>query len=758
MSQAKIAYIMSRFPKLTETFVLYEILALEQLGLAVEIYPLLREHQTVTHHEAKRLVKRAHFHPFLSLPILWAQWHFIRRGPSDYFKLWLEVLHGTWGSLNFFVGAIGIFPRVVRFAHEMEKQEITHVHAHFATHPALAGLIIHRLTGIPFSFTAHGSDLHVERRMLDKKVEAAAFAVTISSYNKELMIKECGEETRKKIHVVHCGIDPDFFSRPNTRNGNGPFQIMCLASFEEVKGHKYLIQACQILHERGVDFCCHFLGDGPLRSKIEAQIAETGIQDKFRLHGPNPRPEIARMLAEVDVMVLASVPTRSGKREGIPVALMEAMASGLPVVASDISGIPELVQSGRTGLLVPPGNVALLADAIYALQENEEMRRCMGRAGREKVLCEFNQQNSAAQLSSLFLSGLKRAARAAGPRKTSSISRSLRDPSPAFVPHYSMSSLTTYLQPISRRMGLRLVIDRDPDHRRSIFLAGTGRSGGTWLCDILNQRNEYRLIFEPFHPKRAPWMKPFGERRYLRPEEEDPEFLELARSIVTGKVRHAWTERFNRRFVAHQRLIKEDYANLMLKWLHVNFPGMPLILLLRHPCAVALSFVTHDYKGAVMPLLEREKLVEDFLHPYVDEIRKARDVFERTLFLWCVEALVPLRQFRPGEVHVVFFENLVRNPESEIAGLLSHLGKSTDDRPLDLEKLRTPSLAARRATSAVWTGADPVESWQSKVSDAQRRRALEILSLFGLDAIYTDASLPRAEGVLEIMNDGRGAS
>jgi hypothetical protein len=318
-----------------------------------------------------------------------------------------------------------------------------------------------------------------------------------------------------------------------------------------------------------------------------------------------------------------------------------------------------------------------------------------------------------------------------------------------------MASLTTWLQPVRRRMGLRLVIDRHADHRRSVLVAGTGRSGGTWLCDILNQRNEYRLVFEPFHPKRAPWMRPFGERPYLRPDAEAPEFLELARSVVTGRVRHAWTERFNRRFVAHRRLIKEDYANLMLKWLHVNFPGMPLVLLLRHPCAVALSFVTHQYKGAVMPLLERETLVQDFLHPFVPEIRKARDVFERTLFLWCVEALVPLRQLRPGEVHVVFFENLVRSPESEIARLLAYIGRSPEDLPLDLEKLKTPSLTARRASSAVWTGADPVESWLEKVSDAQRRRALEILSLFGLDRIYGDAPLPRAEGVLELMDGAR---
>jgi hypothetical protein len=181
---------------------------------------------------------------------------------------------------------------------------------------------------------------------------------------------------------------------------------------------------------------------------------------------------------------------------------------------------------------------------------------------------------------------------------------------------------------------------------------------------------------------------------------------------------------------------------------------MPLILLLRHPCAVAASFVAHNYKGAVMPLLDQKKLVEDFLHPYSDEIRRAKDTFERTVFLWCVETLVPLRQCRPGEMHVVFFENLVQQPESEIGRLFSFLGKSMND--LDLEKLKLPSLTARRATSAVWTGASRTDGWKKNVSDEQRRRALEILAMFGLDGIYTDASMPRVEGALEIMNGARG--
>lgn len=398
----KVAYIMSRFPKLTETFILYEMLALEELGVPVEIYPLLRTHQRVTHPEAEQVVKRVHVHPFLSLSILRAQWHFIRHRPLAYCKLWAEVLRGTWGSVNFFIGALGIFPKAVRFAYEMMHQGVTHVHAHFATHPAVAGLIIHRLTGLPFSFTAHGSDLHVERRMLDRKVKAAAFVVTISSYNKALMLQECGAEACDKIHVIHCGVDPTVFAPTPKRGEAGPFQILCVGSFEDVKGHTYLIEACRLLGERGVDFACHLVGEGPLRRRIEAQIAQAALHHRVHLHGGLPRAAVAKMLAGADVVVLASVPTRRGKREGIPASLMEAMASGIPVVASAISGIPELVESGRTGLLVPPRDVTALAEALQTLWDDPALCFQMGQAGRDKVLREFNLRKNTVALSQLF--------------------------------------------------------------------------------------------------------------------------------------------------------------------------------------------------------------------------------------------------------------------------------------------------------------------------------------------------------------------
>ena len=356
------------------------------------------------HPETASILPRVHFHPFLSLPILYAQWYFFRRRPFEYLKLWYDVLRWTWGSTNFFVGALGIFPKAVRFAYEMQRLRISRIHAHFCSHPAVAALIIHRLTGIPYSFTAHGTDLHVERRMLDKKVGSAAFAVAISEFNKEMMVQECGELARKKIHVIHCGVDVTAFTPSSSRNGKRPFQTLCVASLEKVKGHKYLVEACQLLRDKGLEFVCHFVGDGRLRHKVEAQIERARLKDHIRVHGSRPRPMVIQIMSEADVAVIASTPIRCGQCEGIPVTLMEAMASGLPVVATAITGIPELVDSGRNGFLVPPGDPMALAEALQTLARDRELRDRMGKAGRDKVVREFDLQKNAQRLLTLFLS------------------------------------------------------------------------------------------------------------------------------------------------------------------------------------------------------------------------------------------------------------------------------------------------------------------------------------------------------------------
>ncbi len=405
-SRLKVAYIMSRFPKLTETFILYEILALEEQGVPVEIFPLLREPTTIMHPEATPLVERAHFQPFFSWPIMRAQLRFLRRDPRLYLSTLWAVLRGTWGSLNFFVGGLGTFPKSVYFAELMAAAGIRHVHAHFASHPAVAAFIIHRLTGISFSFTAHGSDLHVDRHMLREKVEAAALVVAISNYNRELILEECGDVFRDKVTVIHCGVDTQVFQpRPGavrSMDAGGPFSILCTGTLHEVKGQSYLVEACRLLDRRGIGFVCHFVGDGPDCGALAEQIARAGLSNRILLHGRRTREQIADLLATVDVVVAPSVPTKSGKREGIPVVLMEAMSSGVPVVASRISGIPELVEHEQSGLLAPPRDASALAEALERLYADPELRQRLGREGRATVLREFDLATNAALLAQRF--------------------------------------------------------------------------------------------------------------------------------------------------------------------------------------------------------------------------------------------------------------------------------------------------------------------------------------------------------------------
>jgi len=401
--EPRIAYMMSRFPKLSETFVLGEIVALERRGVRVDVYPLLRERAAIVHPDAVRVAAVARYEPFLSPGIAASQLAWLARRPDAYLRAWRDVLAETWGSPNFFAGALGIFPKVAHMARRMEADGVTHVHCHFANHPAVAGLIVHRLTGIPFSFTAHGSDLHKDRRMLPRKVAEAAFVATISHDNRRLILAECGEGVAEKVHVVRAGVDTALFAprEPRTPGGDA-LRVVCVGTLHEVKGQAHLVEACRLLAREGVAVTCRLVGDGPDRRDLEAAIAAAGLTGRVVLTGPLTRPAVADELHRADVLVAPSVPTREGRREGIPVVLMEAMSSGLPVVASGISGIPELVEDGVSGILAPPGDAAAIAAALRRLAGDPALRERMGRAARRRVVSGFDLERSAAELARRF--------------------------------------------------------------------------------------------------------------------------------------------------------------------------------------------------------------------------------------------------------------------------------------------------------------------------------------------------------------------
>src|SRR5918993_5350195 len=296
--------------------------------------------------------------------------------------------------------------------------------------------------------------------------------------------------------------------------------------------------------------------------------------------------------------------------------------------------------------------------------------------------------------------------------------------------------------PLSRLPGSVYVDLEKGDHRSSVFLAGSGRSGTTWLSQIINHRRGYRYVFEPFNPREVGTLGHFRTKQYLRPEDRREEFLEPARLVLTGGLRDPWTDRFNGRIVARRRLIKDIRANLLLGWMRANFPGMPIILLLRHPCAVVASRLALGWGDNLSETMEQRELVEDFLLPMEAEIRTARDDFERHLFLWCIDNYVPLKQLGPGEIHLVFYENLLANPEEELRSLFGFLGDDPDGRVH--ARLAHPSALSRKNAPV-----PSVDGW--RVSASQLERTGEILSLFGLDRIYAEGPMPDPSAAYALM-------
>ena len=281
------------------------------------------------------------------------------------------------------------------------------------------------------------------------------------------------------------------------------------------------------------------------------------------------------------------------------------------------------------------------------------------------------------------------------------------------------------------------------DYRQTVFLAGTGRSGTTWVGEIINSRNDFRVMFEPFHQKKVDLVSDWNYKQYLRCNNRSDKFLKPATSILSGKIRNKWIDQLNRRFYSRKRLIKDIRAQLILKWIKHNFPEIPIILLLRHPCAIANSKLKLGWDTNLEDFLVQDNLMDDFLNPFKKELEDTHDPFDKHIFMWCIENYIPLKQFSEGEILVVFYENLCRNPQDEIEKIMLFIGEK-----FSLEMLRNvkkPSALSRK-DSAVISNTSLVDSWRKSISEEQTERTSEILSIFGLQVIYDKSSLPLLSG------------
>ena len=299
-------------------------------------------------------------------------------------------------------------------------------------------------------------------------------------------------------------------------------------------------------------------------------------------------------------------------------------------------------------------------------------------------------------------------------------------------------------------MWRQLYVDTGGDHRDSTFLAGSGRGGTTWIAELINHDNSYRFMFEPFFARHVPEVRAFANRQYLRPDDDDPVFLDPARRVVEGRIRNQWIDFYNHRTIAKRRLIKDIRANLFLKWLHLHFPGMPIVLLVRHPLAVASSRFYHGWSNDLANFLRDEKLMADHLEPHRRLLETVTDPFEKHVVQWCVENLVPLRQFAAGELHVAFYENFSVDPRGELERLFDFLGKPFPETVL--ERVERPSHMTWALPGSRTPRTSDPEAWRPYVSAERVDRSLEVLGQFGLDALYGDASLPNREAAERLLS------
>ena len=252
---------------------------------------------------------------------------------------------------------------------------------------------------MPYSITVHAHDIFVTQAMLERKVRDADFVVPISNFNAEWIRDHAPAASATPLEVVHCGIEvSEYGFRPRQAPAEGSVTALCVASLQEHKGHEVLLEALASDPAALGRITLDLVGAGPLRSELEAKAAALGLSATVNFLGSKPEDEVRILLEQADIFVLPSRKARDGQMEGLPVALMEALACGIPTVASNLSGIPELVTDGETGYLAEPGDAGSLAEAL---------RRCLAggadpQAGRALVEGEFAIDRSAAAMASLF--------------------------------------------------------------------------------------------------------------------------------------------------------------------------------------------------------------------------------------------------------------------------------------------------------------------------------------------------------------------
>ena len=399
MAAPKIAYMLKMYPRFSETFILSELLALEKQNVEVRIFSLKKPDDGRFHADVSRVRAGVTYTPESPLLAARAYYEAHRQVYRWDRRRYLRLLGGVLRRRR--AGALKRFLQAGYIAPRLRKEGITHTHAHFASSATSVALYLHRLIGTSYSFTAHAKDIYsdgVSPEVLERKLKGARFVVTVSEYNREHLAGFAGGD---RVVRIYNGLDLQQFSRNGTGPRNPPL-LLAVGRLVEKKGFDDLIRACALLRDEALDFRCCIVGKGEMETRLRELIRASGLQTQVQLAGPMPREALLHLYPQASVVAAPCVVGSDGNRDGLPTVLIEAMALGVPVVSTPVTGIPELVEDGRTGLIVPERDPRALASAIRLVLEDTATANKMAAAGRERVERDFDLHTNVARLRELF--------------------------------------------------------------------------------------------------------------------------------------------------------------------------------------------------------------------------------------------------------------------------------------------------------------------------------------------------------------------
>ena len=393
-SPLRVAYVVKRFPRYSETFIVNEILAHEASGTDVAVFSL--RPPVDTHFQDSLARMRA--------PVKYVPGEGIRA--AEHWTACVQAFR-VWGSLDTLLrDGVSDDGRDVHqaliLARWLHEGGFDHVHAHFASLPATVTRLAARLAGVSWSFTAHAKDIFhhdVQNGDLERKCRDADAVVTVSDFNLQHLRGRFGDLARRVVRVYN-GLDLALV--PCALEGERPVDVLAVGRFVEKMGFEVLIDACAMIRDRGRSLTCHIVGEGELEGALRARIAAHALEDVVQLTGPRPQGEVLRALRSCKVFAAPCVIGEDGNRDGLPTTILEAMASGAPCIATPVTGIPEIVRDGDTGLLVPPGDARALAQAVVRLLDRPGERRHLAERARGLIDATFDSRHTARQLRGVF--------------------------------------------------------------------------------------------------------------------------------------------------------------------------------------------------------------------------------------------------------------------------------------------------------------------------------------------------------------------